>query len=69
VFGKPAAYCKGRFNIAHPEIELVYGREYNVCPSALQAVYHSTDKLKGKKSGYQRDCKNYAKRLGIPHQK
>ncbi|MBL7884328.1 MAG: ATP-dependent DNA helicase RecG [Bacteroidia bacterium] len=46
IFGKPALF-NGKFNIAHPEIELV-SDENTVFASALQAVYHSTDKLKGK---------------------
>jgi ATP-dependent DNA helicase RecG len=46
VFGKPNVF-NGRFNIAHPEIELV-SEENTVFASALQAVYYSTDKLKGK---------------------
>ncbi|MDQ3047113.1 MAG: ATP-dependent DNA helicase RecG [Bacteroidota bacterium] len=44
VFGKPSAF-NGKFNIAHPEIELVT-EENTTFASALQAVYHSTDKLK-----------------------
>lgn len=46
VFGKPAAFA-GKFNIAHPEIELATEENTTFAP-ALQAVYHSTDKLKGR---------------------
>lgn len=46
VFGKPAAFA-GKFNVAHPEIELVTEENTTFAP-ALQAVYHSTDKLKGR---------------------
>ena len=46
VFGKPAAFA-GKFNIAHPEIELVTEENTTFAP-ALQAVYYSTDKLKGR---------------------
>jgi ATP-dependent DNA helicase RecG len=44
VFGKPSAF-NGKFNIAHPEIEIV-SEENTTLASALQAVYNSTDKLK-----------------------
>ncbi len=44
VFGKPAAFA-GKFNVAHPEIELVT-EENTIFAPALQAVYSSTDKLK-----------------------
>lgn len=44
VFGKPSAF-NGKFNIAHPEIELVSEENTTLAP-ALQAVYNSTDKLK-----------------------
>lgn len=44
VFGKPTAFS-GKFNIAHPEIELATEENTTFAP-ALQAVYHSTDKLK-----------------------
>jgi ATP-dependent DNA helicase RecG len=44
VFGKPTAF-NGKFNIAHPEIEPVSEENTTLAP-ALQAVYHSTDKLK-----------------------
>ncbi|HLC82793.1 MAG TPA: ATP-dependent DNA helicase RecG [Bacteroidia bacterium] len=46
VFGKPAAFA-GKFNVAHPEIELVTEENTTFAP-ALQAVYSSTDKLKGR---------------------
>lgn len=46
VFGKPVVF-NGKFNIAHPEIDPV-SEENTVLASALQAVYHSTDKLKNK---------------------
>ena len=46
VFGKPSAF-NGKFNIAHPDIELVTDENTKFAP-ALQAVYHSTDKLKGR---------------------
>ncbi len=46
VFGKPSAF-NGKFNIAHPDIELVTEENTKFAP-ALQAVYHSTDKLKGR---------------------
>jgi len=44
VFGKPSAF-NGKFNIAHPEIELVSEENTTLAP-ALQAVYNSTDRLK-----------------------
>ena len=44
VFGKPSAF-NGKYNIAHPEIELVSEENTTLAP-ALQAVYNSTDKLK-----------------------
>jgi ATP-dependent DNA helicase RecG len=44
VFGK-AAYFKGRYNIAHPEIEMVT-EEFLRQQSAFQSVYNSTEKLK-----------------------
>jgi ATP-dependent DNA helicase RecG len=44
VFGRPAEF-NGRFNISHPEIDLV-SDENTIRASALQAVYNSTDKLK-----------------------
>ncbi len=46
VFGKPTNF-NGKFNIAHPEIELV-SEDNTTLASALQAVYNSTDKLKAK---------------------
>jgi ATP-dependent DNA helicase RecG len=46
VFGKPSNF-KGRYNIAHPEIELA-NAENMATKSAFQAVYSSTEKLKGK---------------------
>ncbi|OFY87293.1 MAG: ATP-dependent DNA helicase RecG [Bacteroidetes bacterium RIFCSPLOWO2_12_FULL_35_15] len=44
IFGKPSVF-NGKFNIAHPEIELV-SEENTTFASALQAIYNSTDKLK-----------------------
>lgn len=44
VFGKPSAF-KGKFNLAHPEIDLV-SNEFLSQQSAFQAVYNSTEKLK-----------------------
>jgi ATP-dependent DNA helicase RecG len=44
VYGKPN-YFKGRYNIAHPDIELVNEAVLNQ-QSAFQAVYNSTEKLK-----------------------
>lgn len=44
VFGKPNVF-NGKFNIAHPEIELV-SEENTTFASALQGIYNSTDKLK-----------------------
>jgi ATP-dependent DNA helicase RecG len=44
VFGKPT-YFNGKFNISHPEIELV-SDENTTFASALQAVYNTTEKLK-----------------------
>jgi len=44
VFGKPSIF-KGRFNIAHPEIELV-SPEVLAQQSAFQSVYNSSEKLK-----------------------
>ena len=38
IFGKPTSF-KGKFNIAHPEVELY---EDNFKRNTLQAVYHST---------------------------
>lgn len=46
VFGKPTIFS-GKFNIAHPEIELV-SEENTTLASALQPVYNSTDKLKNR---------------------
>lgn len=46
VFGKPTSF-KGRYNIAHPEIELA-NAENLAAKSAFQAVYSSTEKLKSK---------------------
>lgn len=46
VFGKPAIF-NGRFNIAHPEIEIAT-EENTVRASALQPVYPATEKLKAK---------------------
>lgn len=46
VFGKPNVF-NGRYNIAHPEIELASTSDLNQ-RSAFQAVYSSTEKLKGK---------------------
>lgn len=46
VYGKPTQF-KGRFNIAHPDIE-VASQEYLSTQSSFQAVYHSTEKLKYK---------------------
>lgn len=46
VFGKPSRFG-GRFNIAHPEIELA-NAENLALKSAFQAVYSSTEKLKTK---------------------
>lgn len=46
VYGKPTAF-KGRFNFAHPDIELV-SPELLASQSSFQAVYHSTEKLKYK---------------------
>jgi ATP-dependent DNA helicase RecG len=46
VFGKPTEF-KGKFNIAHPEVEAV--NEENIrLNSALQSVYPSTEALKNK---------------------
>jgi ATP-dependent DNA helicase RecG len=46
VFGKPAMF-NGRFNIAHPELDLASDEKVQVA-SALQAVYPTTEKLKAK---------------------
>jgi ATP-dependent DNA helicase RecG len=46
VYGKPTQF-KGRFNIAHPDIEIA-SQEYLAAQSSFQAVYHSTEKLKYK---------------------
>ena len=46
VFGKPTRFG-GRYNIAHPEIELA-NAENLALKSAFQAVYSSTEKLKTK---------------------
>lgn len=46
VYGKPTQF-KGRFNIAHPDIEIA-SQEYLATQSSFQAVYHSTEKLKYK---------------------
>ncbi len=45
VFGKPALF-KSKFNIAHPEIEIV--TEKNSKGSYMQPIYHTTEKLKNK---------------------
>lgn len=44
VFGKPTEF-KGKYNIAHPEIDIV-SPENTTLASTLQAVYNSTEKLK-----------------------
>lgn len=44
VYGKPTLF-KGRFNLAHPEINLAT-EEYLRSASAFQSVYNSTEKLK-----------------------
>lgn len=44
VYGKPTLF-KGRFNLAHPEINLAT-EDYLKSASAFQAVYNSTEKLK-----------------------
>ncbi len=46
VYGKPTIF-KGRFNIAHPDIDAV-SSEVLSQQSAFQAVYNSTEKLKAK---------------------
>lgn len=46
VFGKPSRFG-GRYNIAHPEIELA-NAENLALKSAFQAIYSSTEKLKTK---------------------
>lgn len=46
VYGRASSF-KGRFNMAHPDIELVTP-EMLVAQSAFQAVYHSGEKLKFK---------------------
>lgn len=44
MYGKPA-FFKGRYNLAHPDIEMV-NPEVLAQQSAFQAVYNSTEKLK-----------------------
>ncbi len=44
VYGKPTEF-KGRYNLAHPEINLAT-EEYLKSASAFQSVYNSTEKLK-----------------------
>lgn len=46
VFGKPSLF-KGRYNLAHPEIDAVTNESLSQL-SAYQAVYYSTEKLKYK---------------------
>ncbi len=46
VFGKPSLF-KGRYNLAHPEIDAVTNEALSQL-SAYQAVYYSTEKLKYK---------------------
>lgn len=46
VYGKPTEF-KGRFNIAHPEIDSVIDWEKDM-PTAFQPVYNSSEKLKAK---------------------
>ena len=46
VFGKPSLF-KGRYNLAHPEIDVVTNESLSQL-SAYQAVYYSTEKLKYK---------------------
>ena len=46
VYGKPTEF-KGRFNIAHPEIDVVSDWEKDK-PTAFQPVYNSSEKLKAK---------------------
>jgi ATP-dependent DNA helicase RecG len=44
VYGKPSEF-KGRYNLAHPEINLA-SEEYLKSASAFQSVYNSTERLK-----------------------
>jgi ATP-dependent DNA helicase RecG len=46
IFGKPAIF-NNRFNIMHPDIELVSESNTTLAP-ALQGIYNTTEKLKGK---------------------
>lgn len=46
VYGKPTAF-KGRFNIAHPEVDLA-SEWVNAPSTAFQPVYNTTEKLKAK---------------------
>lgn len=46
VYGKPTAF-KGRFNIAHPEIDAASEWDLNA-PSVFQPVYNTTEKLKSR---------------------
>lgn len=46
IFGKPTSF-KGRFNFAHPDIEVVDEEQIRM-QSPFQAVYYSTEKLKTK---------------------
>lgn len=46
VFGRPTRF-KGRFNMAHPELETYEAQQKRIA-SALQAVYPSTEKAKSK---------------------
>jgi ATP-dependent DNA helicase RecG len=46
IFGRPTRF-KGKFNMAHPELETFEAQQKRIA-SALQAVYPSTEKAKGK---------------------
>jgi len=66
VFGKPS-FFKGRYNIAHPEIEPVTP-ELLSQQSALQPVYHSSEKMKLKgldSEGLRRAMKHLVQNLKV----
>jgi len=46
IYGKPTAF-KGRYNIAHPEIDIASNKALNNT-NILHPVYHSTEKLKAR---------------------
>lgn len=68
VFGKPSEF-KGRFNFAHPEIDIVTKENLSQL-SAFQAVYYSTEKLKYRgldSEGIRKAMRQLVNQLTINH--